>query len=114
MNKLKLEIYNNNEVIKIFEDIPYEQKQEFIYFSINETKYFFYKDLLTFSYLTKEEKVKMNFKTKIVTITLLHNNFTLDIDINKVEYETTENTHKITYILDSEPDVVKTFIITLY
>ena len=85
MNTLKLEIYNNNELIEMFKDIPYEQKQAFFYFTINETKYFFYKDLLTFSYLTKEEKVKMNFKEKKVTINLLQNNYSLDININKID-----------------------------
>lgn len=113
MNTLNLEIFRNNELIEIFKDIPYEQKQEFIYFTINDTKYFFYKDLLTFSYLTKEEKVKMNFKEKKVTITLLQNNYVLNIDINKFEYNFKENTYKITYALDSEPDVTKTFIISL-
>lgn len=113
MNTLKLEIYNNNQLIENFKDIPYEKKLEFIYFNINETKYFFYKDTLTFSYFTKEEKVKMNFKEKKVTIKLLQNNYTLDIKINKFDYETNKNRYKITYILDTEPDIEKTFVITL-
>jgi len=113
MNKLKLEIFNNGECIEVFENIPFEQKHEFIYFNINDTKYFFYQNLLTFSYLTQEEKVKMNFRDKIVTITLLQSNYTLEIKINKFKHEFTENTYKITYILDSERDVEKTFLITL-
>ena len=55
----------------------------------------------------------MNFREKIVTITLLQNNCTLEININKFEYEFTENTYKITYVLDSEPDITKTIVITL-
>ena len=113
MNKLNLEIYSNNELIEKFIDISYEQKQEFIYFNINETKYFFYKELLTFSYLTKEEKVKMNFRDNIVTISLLQNNYSFEIKINDFKYEFSENTYKITYVLNSEPDITKTFIITL-
>lgn len=113
MNTLKLEVFSNNKLIELFKDIPYEQKQEFIYFTINDTKYIFYKDLLTFSYITKEEKVKMNFKTNTVTITLLQNYYTLDIKVNRFEYEITKNTYKITYVLESEPDVTKTILITL-
>ena len=113
MNTLKLEIFSNNKIIEEFKNVPYEQRLEFICFNIKETKYFFYKNLLTFSYITKEEKVKMNFKDKKVTIKLLQNNYSLDININKFEYEFTKNTYKITYILDTEPDQEKTFIITL-
>lgn len=113
MNTLNLEIYSNNELVESFNNIEYEQKQEFIYFIINDTKYFFYDKLPTFSYLTAEEKVKMNFKEQNVSITLLDTNYKLDIKINKFTYEIKENTYKITYVLDSEPDVKKTILITL-
>ena len=113
MNKLNLEIYSNNKLIEKFTDIVYEQKQEFIYFNINGTKYFFYETIPNFSYLTKEEKVKMNFKENTVLISLLNTNYKLDIKINKYMYEISKNTYKITYVLDSEPDVTKTIFITL-
>jgi len=113
MNTLNLEIYSNNNHIKIFKNIEYERKQEFIYFKINDTKYFFYENIPTLSYLTNEEKVKMNFKENIVSIALLNTNYKLDIKINKFMYEIKENTYKITYVLDSEADVTKTIFITL-
>lgn len=113
MNTLNLEIYSNNELIESFQDIKYEKKQEFIYFDITDTKYFFYENKPTFSYLTKEEKVKINFKEKIVSISLINTNYKLDIKINEFTYEIKENTYKITYVLESEPDVTKTIFITL-
>lgn len=113
MNTLNLEIYSNNELLENFKDIKYEKKQEFLYFIIKETKYFFYENIPSLSYLTKEEKVKMNFKDNVVSITLLNTNYKLDIKINKFKYEIKENTYKITYVLDSEPDVEKSFLITL-
>lgn len=113
MNTLTLSVFSN-EVLEIkHENISYQEKQGFIYFEIDETKYFLYKDLSGFKYQTKEEKVNMNFKEKLVTISLISYSYTLDIKINKIMYEKTKNTYKITYVLDSEPDVTKTFFITL-
>lgn len=113
MNELNLEIYKNDELIENFKDIPYEKKQEFIYFIINDTKYFFYDKSPTLTYRTKEEKVKMNFKEKVVSISLLNTTYKLDIKINKFMYQIKENAYKITYVLDSEPDITKTIFITL-
>ena len=113
MNALNLKLYSNDELIENFENVEYEKKQEFIYFNINDTKYFFYENIPSLSYLSKEEKVKMNFKEKIVSIILLNTNYNLDIIINEYEYEKKENTYKISYVLDSEPDVKKTIFITL-
>ena len=87
MNTLNLEIYSNNELIESFKDIEYERKQEFIYFNINDTKYFFYENIPTLNYITEEEKVKMKFKENIVSINLLNTNYKLDIKINKFTYE---------------------------
>jgi len=113
MNTLTLSVYSNNKLDIKYEKIPYQEKQTFIYFEIDKTKYFFSKDINSFKYQTQEEKVNMDFKNKKVTIILISNNYTLEIKINKFEYEKDKNTYKITYVLDSEPDIIKTFFITL-
>ena len=113
MNTLTFSVFSNKLLEVKHENIPYQEKQSFIYFEIEETKYFLYKNLSCFKYQTQEEKVNMNFKDKIVNISLISYSYTLDIKINKFMYETTKNTYKITYVLDSEPDVTKTFFITL-
>lgn len=113
MNTLTLSVYSNNKLDIKYEKIPYHEKQTFIYFEIDKTKYFLNKDINSFKYQTQEEKVNMDFKNKKVTITLLQNNYTLEINVNKFEYEINKNTYKITYVLDSEPDITKTILITL-
>ena len=113
MNTLTISVYSNDLLDAKFDNINYQEKETFIYFENDNTKYFLYKDLNTFKYHTKEEKVNMNFKEKLVTITLLQNGYIFDIKINKFTHEKTKNTYKITYVLDSEPDITKTILITL-
>ena len=113
MNTLNLKVYSNDNLIKSYENINYEKKQEFIHFNINDTKYFFYEHKPTFLYITQEEKVKMNFKENMVLISLLNTNYKLEIKINSFAYEVNENIYKITYVLDSEPDVIKTILISI-
>jgi predicted alpha/beta superfamily hydrolase len=55
----------------------------------------------------------MNFKENIVSINLLNTNYKIDIKINKYAYKIKENKYKIIYVLDSEPDITKTILITL-
>ena len=113
MNTLTLSVYSNNKLDIKYEKIPYQEKQTFIYFEIDKTKYFLSKDINSFKYQTQEEKVNMDFKNKKVTITLIPNNYTLNIKINKFEYEKDKNTYKITYVLDSEPDVTRKLLLIL-
>lgn len=113
MNTLNLSIYTNDTLEKKYEKIPYQEKQTFYYFEIDQTKYILSKDIHNLKYQTPEEKVTIDFKNQQVIIKLLKFAYQLNINIIKYSNELTESSYKITYVLDSEPDTKRTILLTL-
>lgn len=113
MHTLDLIIYTNNILDTKYENIPYQEKQTFYYFEIDNTKYFLKKDISSLKYQTLEEKVHLDFNNKQVQIKLIKTNYQIKLNILKTTSKAVKNTHKITYVLDSEPDIKRTILITL-
>ena len=111
MNKLDITIKNNDEVKEYF-DIPYELKLNVYHFNIDNNKYYFYPIKRVFKYKNKETEVSFDFTNDKARIELFEHHYHLNLIILKSKYTQEENIYKIEYVLESEPEIKKTIIIT--
>ena len=73
MQTLNIKVFNDDEFIEEKTNIDYTDKLDTIYFTKDDIKYYLNYKKQTFKYVTKEEKVTLNFLTNTVDIILLNN-----------------------------------------
>lgn len=112
MQTLTMKVYNDEEQVKIFNNIEYINKLNIIYFKIENTKYYLDYQKQTLKYVGAEEKVTINFKTNLLNIHLIKYNYLLEMEILKSKYINKNKEFIIEYIL--KDDMIKrTIIITM-
>ena len=79
-------------------------------FIIDNNKYKFYDSILEKE--TKEEIITFDFKKENCKILLKKENYTLNLNINVIKYEKSDNILKIQYSIESDNDVINTIKIT--
>lgn len=101
MLSLKYKFISNNKDI-INGNFNYFTKDNKIKFMANKENYEYDS---TNNILTKKDSDKilaMNFKEKVIKITLIANNITIDYPINVTVFNTTSNSLEVEYILSEE------------
>ena len=111
MNRLNLIIYNNDEKIE-YNDIAYYDKLNAYHFIIDGTNYYLYPNKKVLKYKADKTNVKLDFNEKKATIILEDYSYKLSLEMVNSSYLINGNEHKLKYILESEPTVKKTILIT--
>ena len=106
--KIDFKFIKNNEYIINRNNIKCIKNKSII-FVIDKTKYKFYDDILEKE--TEEDLITLDFKNENCKILLKKENYCLNLNINVINYEKTDNIVNIKYNIESESDVNNTIII---
>lgn len=107
--KIDFTFIKNNEYIINRQDIKCINNTSLI-FIIDKTKYKLHNDILEKE--TNDDLITLDFKNKNCRILLKKENYFLNLNIDVIKYEKSDNILKIQYSIESESDCINTIIIT--
>lgn len=110
MKQLLFQLTTNDKKV-IDRKVNYYKSGDIYNFKIDEDLYQFDSQNIILTKKDQEKEININFLEKLIIITILENNIKIDYPLEECYYDTTKNSYKLFYVLDSDNPLKNSIVI---